>query len=95
MLQELLYFFLFLSCTLQTNSSVTILPLVPPVSTMQTQIENLALELLYVQSMDQEMYHRLLLMKQSARRAEADRIQAEVEKKKQVPRKAVFEISKC
>ncbi|NWY91912.1 CCD40 protein, partial [Loxia curvirostra] len=53
------------------------------VSTMQTQIENLALELLYVQSMDQEMYHRLLLMKQSARRAEADRIQAEVEKKKQ------------
>ncbi|XP_030818015.1 coiled-coil domain-containing protein 40 [Camarhynchus parvulus] len=53
------------------------------VSTMQTQIENLALELLYVQSMDQEMHHRLLLMKQSARRAEADRIQAEVEKKKQ------------
>ncbi|NXE71200.1 CCD40 protein, partial [Calcarius ornatus] len=53
------------------------------VSTMQTQIENLALELLYVQSMDQEMHHRLLLMKQSARRAEAERIQAEVEKKKQ------------
>ncbi|XP_036250208.2 coiled-coil domain-containing protein 40 [Molothrus ater] len=53
------------------------------VSTMQTQVENLALELLYVQSMDQEMHHRLLLMKQSARRAEADRIQAEVEKKKQ------------
>ncbi|XP_057895008.1 coiled-coil domain-containing protein 40 isoform X1 [Melospiza georgiana] len=53
------------------------------VSTMQTQIENLALELLYVQSMDQEMHHRLLLMKQTARRAEADRIRAEVEKKKQ------------
>nr|XP_014129654.2 coiled-coil domain-containing protein 40 isoform X2 [Zonotrichia albicollis] len=53
------------------------------VSTMQTQIENLALELLYVQSLDQEMHHRLLLMKQSARRAEADRIRAEVEKKKQ------------
>ncbi|NWY31819.1 CCD40 protein, partial [Pheucticus melanocephalus] len=53
------------------------------VSTMQTQIENLALELLYVQSMDEEMHHRLLLMKQSARRAEADRIRAEVEKKKQ------------
>ncbi|KAL9833749.1 LOW QUALITY PROTEIN: lysosomal alpha-glucosidase-like [Geothlypis trichas] len=52
------------------------------VSTMQTQ-RNLALELLYVQSMDEEMHHRLLLMEQSARRAEADRIRAEVEKKKQ------------
>lgn len=62
---------------------------------MQTQIENLALELLYVQSMDEEMHHRLLLMEQSARRAEADRIRAEVEKKKQVPRKAVIEINKC
>ncbi|NWW02839.1 CCD40 protein, partial [Oreocharis arfaki] len=53
------------------------------VSAMQTQIENLALQLFYVQNMDQDMHHRLLLMKQSARRAEAERIQAEVEKKKQ------------
>ncbi|NXA77009.1 CCD40 protein, partial [Thryothorus ludovicianus] len=53
------------------------------VSAMQTQIENLALELFYVQSMDQDMHHRVLLMKQSAKRAEAERIQAEVEKKKQ------------
>ncbi|NXO44685.1 CCD40 protein, partial [Locustella ochotensis] len=53
------------------------------VSAMQTQIENLALELFYVQNMDQDMQHRLLLMKQSAKRAEADRIQAEVEKQKQ------------
>ncbi|NXT64231.1 CCD40 protein, partial [Chaetops frenatus] len=53
------------------------------VSAMQTQIENLALELFYVQNMDQDMHHRLLLMKQSAKRAEAERIQAEVEKKKQ------------
>ncbi|NXD41772.1 CCD40 protein, partial [Copsychus sechellarum] len=53
------------------------------VSAMQTQIENLALELFYVQNMDQEMHHRVLLMKQSAKRAEAERIQAEVEKKKQ------------
>ncbi|XP_041341733.1 coiled-coil domain-containing protein 40 [Pyrgilauda ruficollis] len=53
------------------------------VSTMQTQVENLALELFYVQNMDQDMHHRLLLMKQSAKRAEAERIQAEVEKKKQ------------
>ncbi|NWV42285.1 CCD40 protein, partial [Grantiella picta] len=53
------------------------------VSAMQTQIENLALELFYVQNMDQDTHHRLLLMKQSAKRAEAERIQAEVEKKKQ------------
>ncbi|NWR42238.1 CCD40 protein, partial [Regulus satrapa] len=53
------------------------------VSEMQTHIENLALELFYVQNMDQDLHHRLLLMKQSAKRAEADRIQAEVEKKKQ------------
>ncbi|XP_053816309.1 coiled-coil domain-containing protein 40 isoform X2 [Vidua chalybeata] len=53
------------------------------VSAMQTQIENLALELFYVQNMDQDTHHRLLLMKQSAKRAEAEKIQAEVEKKKQ------------
>ncbi|NXS37954.1 CCD40 protein, partial [Pomatostomus ruficeps] len=53
------------------------------VSAMQTQIENLALQLFYVQNMDQDMHHRVLLMKQSAKRAEAERIQAEVEKKKQ------------
>ncbi|NXI05209.1 CCD40 protein, partial [Pachycephala philippinensis] len=53
------------------------------VSAMQTQIENLALQLFYVQNMDQDTHHRVLLMKQSAKRAEAERIQAEVEKKKQ------------
>ncbi|NXN79713.1 CCD40 protein, partial [Bombycilla garrulus] len=53
------------------------------VSAMQTQIENLALELFYVQNMDQDMHHRLSVMKQSAKKAEAERIQAEVEKKKQ------------
>ncbi|NWY46904.1 CCD40 protein, partial [Sylvia atricapilla] len=53
------------------------------VSAMQTQVENLALELFYVQNMDQDMQHRLLLMKQTAKRAEAERIQAEVEKQKQ------------
>lgn len=62
---------------------------------MQTQIENLALQLFYVQNMDQDMHHRVLLMKQSAKRAEAERIQAEVEKKKQVPSKTAFEINKC
>ncbi|NWV75040.1 CCD40 protein, partial [Dasyornis broadbenti] len=53
------------------------------VSAMQTQIENLALQLFCVQNMDQDMHHRLLLMKQSAKRAEAEKMQAEVEKKKQ------------
>ncbi|KAM4761927.1 coiled-coil domain-containing protein 40 isoform 1-T1 [Cyanocitta cristata] len=53
------------------------------VSAMQTQVENLALQLFYVQNMDQDMHHRVLLMKQSAKRAEAEKIQAEVEKKKQ------------
>ncbi|XP_063265256.1 coiled-coil domain-containing protein 40 isoform X3 [Prinia subflava] len=53
------------------------------VSAMQTKVENLALELFYVQNMGQDMHHRLLLMKQSAKKAEAERIQAEVEKQKQ------------
>ncbi|NXE93721.1 CCD40 protein, partial [Menura novaehollandiae] len=53
------------------------------VSAMQTQVENLALQLFYMQNMDQDMHHKVLLMKQSAKRAEAEKIQAEVEKKKQ------------
>ncbi|NWW80386.1 CCD40 protein, partial [Climacteris rufus] len=53
------------------------------VSAMQTQIENLALQLFYMQNMDQDMHHKVSLMKQSAKRAEAEKIQAEVEKKKQ------------
>ncbi|XP_054702598.1 coiled-coil domain-containing protein 40 [Grus americana] len=53
------------------------------VSAMQTQVENLALHLFYMQNMDQDMRHNILLMKQSTKKAEAERIQAEVEKKKQ------------
>ncbi|NXG20776.1 CCD40 protein, partial [Grallaria varia] len=53
------------------------------VSAMQTQVENLALQLLYMQNMDQDMHHKILLMKQSAKKAEAEKFQAEVEKKKQ------------
>ncbi|NXS52993.1 CCD40 protein, partial [Brachypteracias leptosomus] len=53
------------------------------VSAMQTQVENLALHLFYVQNMDQDMQHDILLMKQSTKRAEAEKVQAEVEKKKQ------------
>ncbi|KFV53143.1 Coiled-coil domain-containing protein 40, partial [Gavia stellata] len=53
------------------------------VSAMQTQVENLALHLYYMQNMDQDMRHNILLMKQSTKKAEAEKVQAEVEKKKQ------------
>ncbi|NXJ82737.1 CCD40 protein, partial [Trogon melanurus] len=53
------------------------------VSAMQTQVENLALHLFYVQNMDEEMRHNILLMKHSAKKAEAEKVQAEVEKRKQ------------
>ncbi|XP_062447645.1 coiled-coil domain-containing protein 40 isoform X3 [Rhea pennata] len=53
------------------------------VSAMQTQMENLALHLFYMQNMDQDMCHNILLMKQSTKKAEAEKVQAEVEKKKQ------------
>ncbi|NXN66211.1 CCD40 protein, partial [Himantopus himantopus] len=53
------------------------------VSAMQTQVENLALHLFYMQNMDQDMHHNILLMKQSTKKAEAEKLQAEVEKKKQ------------
>nr|XP_009680963.1 PREDICTED: coiled-coil domain-containing protein 40 isoform X2 [Struthio camelus australis] len=50
---------------------------------MQTQVENLALNLFYMQNMDQDMHHNILLMKQSTKKAEAEKVQAEMEKKKQ------------
>ncbi|NXF62631.1 CCD40 protein, partial [Ciccaba nigrolineata] len=53
------------------------------VSAMQTQAENLALHLFYMQNMDEDMHHNILLMKQSTKKAEAEKVQAEVEKKKQ------------
>ncbi|NXW38156.1 CCD40 protein, partial [Phaetusa simplex] len=53
------------------------------VSAMQTEVENLALHLFYMQNMDQDMRHNILLMKQSTKKAEAEKVQAEVEKKKQ------------
>ncbi|NXT02913.1 CCD40 protein, partial [Jacana jacana] len=53
------------------------------VSAMQTQVENLALHLFYVQSMDEDMRHNIILMKQSTKKAEAEKLQAEVEKRKQ------------
>ncbi|NXF13342.1 CCD40 protein, partial [Smithornis capensis] len=53
------------------------------VSGMQTQADNLALQLLYVQNMEQDMHHRILVMQRSTKKAEAEKIQAEVEKKRQ------------
>ncbi|NXK12498.1 CCD40 protein, partial [Herpetotheres cachinnans] len=53
------------------------------VSAMQTQVENLALHLFYMQNMEQDMHHNILLMKQSTKKAGAEKVQAEVEKKKQ------------
>ncbi|NXT44052.1 CCD40 protein, partial [Pelecanoides urinatrix] len=53
------------------------------VSATQTQVENLALHLFYMQNMDQDMRHNILLMKQSTKKAEAEKVQAEVEKRKQ------------
>ncbi|NXJ70304.1 CCD40 protein, partial [Rostratula benghalensis] len=53
------------------------------VSALQTQVENLALHLFYMQSMDEDMRHNIILMKQSTKKAEAEKLQAEVEKRKQ------------
>ncbi|XP_010289374.1 PREDICTED: coiled-coil domain-containing protein 40 [Phaethon lepturus] len=53
------------------------------VSAMQTEVENLALRLFYMQNMDEDMRHNILLMKQSTKKAEAEKVQAELEKKKQ------------
>ncbi|KAM9207797.1 coiled-coil domain-containing protein 40-like [Leptosomus discolor] len=52
------------------------------VSAMQTQLENLALPLFYMQNMA-HMHHNILLMKRSTKRAELEKAQADVEKKKQ------------
>ncbi|XP_069728817.1 coiled-coil domain-containing protein 40 [Phaenicophaeus curvirostris] len=53
------------------------------VSAMQTQAENLALRLFYMQNMDQDMHHNILLMKRATKKAEAEKVQAELEKRKQ------------
>ncbi|NXX97643.1 CCD40 protein, partial [Centropus bengalensis] len=53
------------------------------VSAMQTQVENLALRLFYMQNMDQDMHHNILLMQRATKKAETQKIQAELEKRKQ------------
>ncbi|KAM9211266.1 coiled-coil domain-containing protein 40-like, partial [Leptosomus discolor] len=75
-------FYLCLKCVLQTYFSVNIFPPASPVSAMQTQVENLALHLFYVQN-TAHMHHNILLTKRSTKRAELEKAQADVEKKKQ------------
>ncbi|XP_043384526.1 coiled-coil domain-containing protein 40 isoform X8 [Chelonia mydas] len=53
------------------------------VSVMQTEVENMALRLFYMQNMDQDVRGDISVMKRAVKKAEADRNQAEVEKKKQ------------
>ncbi|XP_067403312.1 coiled-coil domain-containing protein 40 isoform X2 [Emydura macquarii macquarii] len=53
------------------------------VSATQMEVENLALRLFYMQNMDQDVRDDISVMKRAVKKAEADRNQAEVEKKKQ------------
>ncbi|XP_074870242.1 coiled-coil domain-containing protein 40 [Carettochelys insculpta] len=53
------------------------------VSVTQTEVENLALRLFYMQNMDQDVRDDISVMKRAVKKAEADRRQGEVEKKKQ------------
>uniref|UniRef100_A0A2K5P7A4 Coiled-coil domain 40 molecular ruler complex subunit n=1 Tax=Cercocebus atys TaxID=9531 RepID=A0A2K5P7A4_CERAT len=51
---------------------------------LQTEMENLALHLFYMQNIDQDMRDDIRVMKQVVKKAETERIRAEIEKKKQV-----------
>ncbi|XP_053939357.1 coiled-coil domain-containing protein 40 isoform X2 [Cuculus canorus] len=53
------------------------------VSAMQTQADDLALRLFHMQNMDEDMRHNLLLAKGATKKAEAQKVQAELEKRKQ------------
>ncbi|XP_039332497.1 coiled-coil domain-containing protein 40 [Saimiri boliviensis] len=50
---------------------------------LQTEMENLALQLFYMQNIDQDLRDDVCVMKQVVKKAEAERAQAEIEKKKQ------------
>ncbi|XP_010378020.1 coiled-coil domain-containing protein 40 [Rhinopithecus roxellana] len=50
---------------------------------LQTEMENLALHLFYMQNIDQDMRDDIRVMKQVVKKAETERIRAEIEKKKQ------------
>ncbi|XP_053562392.1 coiled-coil domain-containing protein 40 [Bombina bombina] len=53
------------------------------VSSMQTEVENLALRLFYMQNVNQDVRSDISLMKRAVQKAEAERVQAEIEKQKQ------------
>ncbi|XP_053308820.1 coiled-coil domain-containing protein 40 [Spea bombifrons] len=53
------------------------------VSSMQTEVENLALRLFYMENMNQDVHSDISVMKRAVQKAEAERMQAEVEKLKQ------------
>ncbi|XP_051686442.2 coiled-coil domain-containing protein 40 isoform X1 [Oryctolagus cuniculus] len=50
---------------------------------LQTEMENLALQLFYLQSIDQDVRDDICVMKQVVKKAETERARAEMEKKKQ------------
>lgn len=58
----------------------------PPVAALQAEVESLALQLFYVQNIDQDVRDDIRVMKQVVKKSEAERMRAEVEKKKQVSR---------
>ncbi|XP_040291044.1 coiled-coil domain-containing protein 40 isoform X1 [Bufo bufo] len=53
------------------------------VSSMQTEVENLALHLFYMENMSGDVRSDISVMKRAVHKTEAERIQAEVEKQKQ------------
>lgn len=52
---------------------------------LQTEMENLALNLFYMQNIDQDMRDDIHVMKQVVKKSEAERARAERDKKQQVP----------
>nr|DBA27919.1 TPA: hypothetical protein GDO54_008360 [Pyxicephalus adspersus] len=53
------------------------------VSSMQTEVENLAMRLFYMENVSQDVTSDISVMKRAVQKTEAERIQAELEKKKQ------------
>lgn len=56
----------------------------PSVVALQTEMENLALHLFYMQNIDQDLRDDICVIKQVVKKAEMEKMRAEVEKKKQV-----------
>lgn len=52
---------------------------------LQLEMETLALNLFYMQNVDQDVRDDICVMKQVVKKAEVERLQAEAEKRKQVP----------